>query len=113
MNAKDELARVVSGTDGHIKCASISYEIGYRGDSKFYTLQEGHSEIELDAFLDSLDFEYNNGYGRQLLFGTVWLTDGTWLERGEYDGSEWWEHRECPEIPEELKLKQQQMELEF
>jgi len=49
--------------------------------------------------LQVLDFRYDGGYGGQELFGTVWLKDGTWMERGEYDGSEWWEHRTRPEIP--------------
>jgi hypothetical protein len=31
----------------------------------------------------------------------VWLDDGTWLSRGEYDGSEWWEHNQLPTIPYE------------
>lgn len=110
MNAKDELVQVVAGTDTNIRCAFISYEyeFDYRTDpdSKYFELKEGYAEVELDAFLDSLDFEYDNGYGGQQLFGTVWLTDGTWMERGEYDGSEWWEHRVCPTIPETLKLKQ-------
>jgi hypothetical protein len=29
--------------------------------------------------------------------------DGTWSERGEYDGSEWWNYQKCPDIPSELK----------
>ena len=24
--------------------------------------------------------------------------DGTWLERGEYDGSEWWEYKQKPTL---------------
>lgn len=43
-----------------------------------------------------LDFEYNSGYGTQHLFGVVWLSDGTWFERREYDGSEWWTHVKPP-----------------
>lgn len=46
------------------------------------------------------DFDYNDGYG-----GAEVLTDlviifnnGTWLERGEYDGSEWWDCKKCPEV---------------
>jgi hypothetical protein len=31
------------------------------------------------------------------------MEENTWLERGEYDGSEWWEHNKCPKIPEGLK----------
>ena len=53
----------------------------------------------LDEVLPQLDFEYDSGYCRQELFGNVWYADGTWSERGEYDGSEWWEHKECPPIP--------------
>ena len=50
--------------------------------------------------LDLLDFEYDSGYGSQVLFGYVWFTDGTWLERFEYDGSECWHHITRP-IPDE------------
>lgn len=46
--------------------------------------------------IDKLDFEYDNGFGGQELFGYIWYKDGTWSERGEYDGSEWWEHKERP-----------------
>jgi len=45
---------------------------------------------------------YDSGYGGQELFGTIWMKNGDWLERGEYDGSEWWEYKTCPEIPNEL-----------
>jgi hypothetical protein len=50
-----------------------------------------------------LDFNYDNGYGGQELYGTIWYVDGTWSERGEYDGSEWWDYREVPEVPSYLK----------
>ena len=45
-----------------------------------------------------MNFEYDNGFGGQELYGTIWLKDGTWCTRGEYDGSEWWEHHERPDI---------------
>lgn len=48
-------------------------------------------------FLETLaDINYDNGYGGQELFGTIVFKDGTWLERAEYDGSEWWAHRKLP-----------------
>lgn len=50
----------------------------------------------LDEVLPRLDFEYDQGYGGQYLYGYIWYADGTWSERGEYDGSEWWEHKERP-----------------
>lgn len=58
-------------------------------------------EINLRYFLFSLDFLYDNGYGMvrintQLkIVGSNW-----WLEREEYDGSEWWEFKEYPTRPE-------------
>ena len=46
-----------------------------------------------------LDFCYDSDFGGQELFGTIWLKDGTWLERSEYDGSECWDHKIRPEMP--------------
>lgn len=54
----------------------------------------------LSEVLPALNVNYNSGYGSQHLFGTIWYEDGTWSDRGEYDGSEWWEHRECPPLPQ-------------
>lgn len=36
---------------------------------------------------------YDNGYGSQEVLPSLRIAfkDGTWLERREYDGSEWWE----------------------
>ena len=65
-------------------------------------VSEPHSLEQVHYFFDSLDFSYNDGYGNQNLHGTVWLKDGTWLERAEYDGSEWWEHKKAPQIPNRL-----------
>lgn len=101
-NAKKELQRNLKNLSP-IKCAKI--RIGYdygENDNKIYLLKVNHNEKDLKAFLKELDFEYDSGYGGQELYGKVWLTDGTWLDRGEYDGSEWWEHQSCPEIPEEI-----------
>ena len=50
-------------------------------------------------FMNALDFKYDAGYGGQQLHGTIWFTDGTWATRDEYDGLEWWEHHNKPEIP--------------
>tara|TARA_R110002020_G_scaffold36503_4_gene109773 strand:+ start:1082 stop:1420 length:339 start_codon:yes stop_codon:yes gene_type:complete len=66
-------------------------------------LPVGFTKEEYDNFIKKLDVEYDDGYGGQELFGTIWLKDGTWMDRGEYDGSEWWNHQVCPEIPDELE----------
>ena len=57
----------------------------------------------MNSFLESLDYTYDAGYGGQELFGTIWLKDGSWYSRGEYDGAEWWEHNKLPQIPKECK----------
>lgn len=51
----------------------------------------------LDEVLSQLDFDYDDGYGGQELFGYIWYNDGTWSDRGEYDGSEWWQHQTRPD----------------
>lgn len=68
-----------------------------------YQLTTGFTKEEHEQFLDKIDFMYDSGYGGQELFGTIWYKDGTWSERGEYDGSEWWHYQMCPEIPPHLK----------
>lgn len=90
-NAKNEFLEAV---DGHDVVAAIVKHGG-----KTYLLRQGYATQDRINFLDKLDFEYNSGYGSQNLFGTVWLKNGKWLDRGEYDGSEWWELREMPAIP--------------
>lgn len=41
---------------------------------------------------------YDSGYGGSEIPGdlVVVFTDGSWLARGEYDGSEWWDFHRCP-----------------
>jgi len=103
MNAKEELIKRCEGLT--LMCASIKLGDGYSyGDNpKKFELKAVYSEEELNAFINSLDFIYDSGYGGQELFGVLWFTDGTWAERSEYDGSEWWYRPVLPEIPEELK----------
>lgn len=104
MNAKEEFLRRVNLDE--LKCAGISIEIEWNEEHgqmfKDISLPVGYSELDLNLFLDQLDLEYDSGYGSQELFGTIWMKDGTWFDRGEYDGSEWWQRQQCPEIPAEL-----------
>jgi hypothetical protein len=63
-----------------------------------------HIEGTLEQVLPQLNFYYDSGYGNRHIFGTIWYTDGSWSDRGEYDGSEWWVHRKCPSLPEGISL---------
>ena len=54
----------------------------------------------VEKFIELANVEYDNGYGTArvasdlLVCGKDW-----WLERGEYDGSEWWEYKVAPIKP--------------
>ncbi len=101
MNAKKELLDIIDKSK--IKCAQIFKGEEWYDNRKTYVLKVSHTNKELTKFLESLNFNYDDGFGGQELHGIVWLKNDTWLERGEYDGSEWWEHKELPDIPIELK----------
>ena len=101
MNAKEEFLGHIK--DRKILCADMAHQdCWHNGPSADFKLPVGYTQKQYDEFLDSLDFQYDKGYGGQELFGTIWYTDGTWSDRGEYDGSEWWSYQKCPNIPENL-----------
>lgn len=66
--------------------------------------REKHYEFEyikkIDNVNDLKEIQYYDGYGIQELYGYVVFNDNTWLEREEYDGSEWWEYRSIYKILE-------------
>lgn len=100
-NAKNELLVFINGKQ---LIAALIEEVYYGLDTKrTFKLPLDYSDKQFRLFLKELNFEYDSGYGSQYLGGTLWFSDGTWADRGEYDGSEWWEYHELPEIPDELK----------
>lgn len=101
-NAKQEFLTHTSGKE--VLCAQLQRgdDNGWNDSKSVFNLTTGWTKEDWDSFLSEIDFEYDDGYGGQELFGTIWYTDGTWSERGEYDGSEWWEYRLRPNIPKEL-----------
>lgn len=112
-NAKDELIDFLQKHQidlSEIICASVSQEVenddldsGYGYGFELICLCVEYTEEEAEQFWKRLDFKYYSGYGAQTVYGTVWLTEGRWLTRGEYDGSEWWELHVYPSIPDALK----------
>lgn len=81
----------------NVAFAKIQYGNDYDDDRCVIELRSNRTEQDEFSFLETLaSIDYDNGYGGQELFGTIVFKDGTWLERGEYDGSEWWEHRKFP-----------------
>lgn len=55
--------------------------------------ESGHS-CSWKEFLKLADVEYDNGYGSPWVATDLIIvfSDGQKMWRGEYDGSEWWEH---------------------
>ena len=88
MNAKEELIKHVA--DKEVAFVSIVFN-----EHPTYDLIVIKGKLE--EVLPLLDFDYNDGFGVQELFGYIWYTDGTWSERAEYDGSEWWEYKKSPD----------------
>lgn len=95
MNAKQELIEHIG--DRKVKYVYITFDNGC-------AWREGCRTIAgtLPDVLPLLDFEYDNEYGGQELLGNIWYADGTWSERDEYDGREWWEYKVCPPIPNKV-----------
>jgi hypothetical protein len=98
INAKSEFINHIGNKI--VKCAYIEF-ISYVDSGKFF-ITTGYSQDEYNQFLSDIDRNYDNGYGGQEIDGMIWYEDGTWTTRGEYDGSEWWEYHEVPEIPDYL-----------
>lgn len=108
INAKKEFLDHVGGRA--VKCAVIDFDkpadlVSDPGPARksSHVLAEGFDVRNLTNFLHDLNFVYENGFGTQFLEGTIWFTDGNWSDREEYAGSEWWEYRQCPEIPSDLR----------
>ena len=84
-----------------VVCAVVWYSADK--EAAVFYLKEGYTSADYEDFLNELDIDYDDGYGQQYVEGTIFYEDGTWSEREDYDGSEWWKHYKRPEVPEFLK----------
>ena len=96
MNAKEEFlihTGLVTSNVNKIKCAEIQF-----GHDSYY-LGTGWDKQEAKDFLDKIDFDYDNGYGTQNLYGVVWYED-RWLdwEYEWYDDHEYYLNQESEKI---------------
>ena len=78
---------------------------GKTGNDVLYVMtlpsREGPSiSFSWEQFVALADFEYDNGFGgaeinlELKIVGSDW-----WLERSDYDGSEWWDFKTMPTEP--------------
>ena len=108
INAKEEFLAHITSVNISVLCCGIEiFKSQYPWQDSVVpdvqaALRPGWTAEEFKGFLQALDFNYDNGYGRQMLFGIIWYTDGSWSERYEYDGAEEWQHKQCPELPQEF-----------
>lgn len=65
---------------------------------------DGNFAIKWDEFITIADIEYDSSYGsNKIAMDLVVVADNWWLERHEYDGSEWWEFKEMPHLMDNFK----------
>ncbi len=122
INAKKEFLDITK--DIEVLCAVV-HVCGNEGKSywapldsepikdKSLTLPVDYTQEEYQNFLNELNFKYDNSWGHQYINGTIWLKDGRWIERLEYDGSEAYRLVEPPEIPNELLSKENKSDYYF
>lgn len=111
-NAKLEFIRTVKGLCV-IACHITTGNSWDDNDNGLFSLKTEYTSEEYSNFLESLDFEYDEGYGSQNLHGTIWCTENIWFTRGEYDGSEWWKINQYPDIDDSLRNLDREREKEI
>lgn len=78
-----------------VRHVSVDARVSYY-DERFKAATGSWADFERLA-----DIEYDDGYGGANIAETlVVVGDDWWLERGEYDGSEWWEFKTKPGVPD-------------
>lgn len=98
MNALKELEDLKIDWD-NIRALRINYydkTVFYNGES--CRLNEVKKQLS--------QIDYSNGYGCQNLFGLILMKDGSWYERGEYDGSEWWNYKHTPAVNDVINYRE-------
>lgn len=61
-------------------------------------------KISKEDFKRLANVDYDSGYGApEVAEDLLIVGDGWWMERGDYDGAEWWAWKEPPKEPEETR----------
>lgn len=68
---------------------------------EYFNEESDRVEIPKEIFIEQAkNTNYNNGYGRaEINLSLIIVGDNWWLERNEYDGSEWWVYKKMPIKP--------------
>lgn len=94
MNALEELIKVCEKNWKSLE--DIAYWwVGWEEENQ--CIFDSNSIEIMKKFLEDKYACYDDWYWWQVLYGEIVFKDMTWLERWEYDWSEWWEYKKCPE----------------
>lgn len=104
MNAKNEFLENTKNFKVIAAIISFNGDFGWKDfkesidDNDTLGLKPLYTQEQYNYFLTFLDREYHAGFGGQELFGYIICENGIWLQRAEYDGSEWWETLKYPNL---------------
>lgn len=77
------------------KCGKTEHDIRWIGTRS--------GRYEYSDLKSLFDVNYDAGYGgAEINESLLVVGDDWWLERHEYDGSEWWEFKSLPMMPEQV-----------
>jgi len=75
------------------ECGKSPQDVRWCGSAEF-------GWFSWEEFVKLANFKYDTGFGLQEVAKDLMIVgDGFWLERREYDGSEWWECQGFPGKP--------------
>ena len=98
-NVMEELLDILERIDLKFDDIMFANVVLEESDRIKASLPPGWQDADLDCFKNQLIRmnSYDSSYhARQKLYGNIVFKNSAWLERNEYDGSEWWELKKMP-----------------
>lgn len=82
-------------TEADVSFCELSDKSWNRKENKW---EYSYQQFSFETFKKLADFVYDCDFGGENINLSLKIVfdDKSWLERGEYDGAEWWEIRKCP-----------------
>jgi hypothetical protein len=80
----------------HNETVRCLHENGKKGEDVLF-VTDGTTFCSWETFKENSKFSYDDGYGgNEIDLQLKIVGEGGWLERSEYDGSEWWTFKTLP-----------------
>jgi len=85
-----------------VETKSVLKSKGHKPSDVRWVSDGSPKKFSWDDFAYVADRKYDDGYGgEEVNLRLIIVGDDWWLERHEYDGSEWWEYKMLPSNLEE------------